>query len=92
MIRKYEDIEFFLELTQENSHNSLNFLDTGLIFIIFSYLYVCKKSYLATLALGQILKIFFFLIPPSEGGGVKKYELKFYQHFCFLYLGKVKKF
>ena len=40
-------LRFRLGLTHENSRNSLNFLDTGPIFWIFSYLYVCKKSYLA---------------------------------------------
>merc|ERR1711954_20454 len=36
------DLRFCHDLTHENGRNSLNFLDRGLIFWIFSYLYVLK--------------------------------------------------
>ena len=40
-----ETMRFCHTLTYENRRNSLNFLDRGLIFCTFSYLYVFKKSY-----------------------------------------------
>ena len=50
------DLRFRHNLTHENGHNSLNFWDRGLIFWTFSYLYVFKKSYFATLAVRLIFK------------------------------------
>merc|ERR1711954_22930 len=42
------DLRFCHDLTHENGRDSLNFSERGLIFWIFSYLYVLKKSYLKT--------------------------------------------
>ena len=42
-----ETMRFCHTLTYENRRNSLNFLDRGLIFWPFSYLYVFRISYLA---------------------------------------------
>ena len=45
---KFEFMIFCLTLTHKNGRNSFNFRYRGLIFWIFSYLYVFKKSCLAT--------------------------------------------
>ena len=90
-ILRFENFEitrFRHTLTHENSHSSLNFQDTGLIFWISSCLCVLYKSSFATQALRPILKIFIFLIPPSEGGWGKNFKFKFCPKFSFLIFRK----
>ena len=58
---------------------------------IFSYLYVCKKSYLATLDLGHILKFFFFFNTPLRGGWGKKIGIQILLKFLFLIFRKSQK-
>ena len=80
VIWKFEEIDI-LPWYFSPKYPTFNFWDTWLIFWIFSYLYVCNISYLATKAVRLILQKIVTTI--RKGGELKKLISIFSQIFFF---------
>ena len=84
-------LRFYFSSCHENSCNSLNFWDRGLIFW-FSLIFVDSKNHILKLIVSvRFLNDLIFYTPLPNGGWIKYLNSNLVQNFCFKNSEKVKK-